>query len=54
MGRAANDRLSLVTADLLTRLGMNLELVSTDWGTLVQRGGGAGDPPRHAAEAAGG
>ena len=29
--------LSLVTADLLTRLGMNLELVSTDWGTLVQR-----------------
>jgi peptide/nickel transport system substrate-binding protein len=29
--------LSLVTADLLQRLGMNLELVSTDWGTLVQR-----------------
>ena len=29
--------LSLVTADLLTRLGMNLELVSTDWGSLVQR-----------------
>ncbi|MFZ4406854.1 MAG: ABC transporter substrate-binding protein [Paracraurococcus sp.] len=29
--------LSLVTADLLTRMGMNLELVSTDWGTLVQR-----------------
>ena len=29
--------LSLVTADLLRRLGMNLELVSTDWGTLVQR-----------------
>ena len=28
---------SLVTADLLQRLGMNLELVSTDWGTLVQR-----------------
>jgi peptide/nickel transport system substrate-binding protein len=28
---------SLVTADLLRRLGMNLELVSTDWGTLVQR-----------------
>ena len=29
--------LSLVTADLMRRLGMNLELVSTDWGTLVQR-----------------
>jgi peptide/nickel transport system substrate-binding protein len=29
--------LSLVTADLLRRLGMNLELVSTDWGSLVQR-----------------
>ncbi|MBC7431172.1 MAG: ABC transporter substrate-binding protein [Rubritepida sp.] len=29
--------LSLVTADLLTRLGMNLELVSADWGTLVNR-----------------
>jgi peptide/nickel transport system substrate-binding protein len=29
--------LSMVTADLLRRLGMNLEVVSTDWGTLVQR-----------------
>lgn len=29
--------LSLVTADLIRRLGMNLELVSADWGTLVQR-----------------
>lgn len=29
--------LSLVTADLLRRIGMNLELVSADWGTLVQR-----------------
>ncbi|GGG20894.1 ABC transporter substrate-binding protein [Caldovatus sediminis] len=29
--------LSLVTADLLRRLGMNLELVAADWGTLVQR-----------------
>ncbi|MGG5811194.1 ABC transporter substrate-binding protein [Falsiroseomonas sp. CW058] len=29
--------LSLVTADLLRRLGMNLEVVATDWGTLVQR-----------------
>jgi peptide/nickel transport system substrate-binding protein len=29
--------LSLVTADILTRLGMNLEVISTDWGTLVQR-----------------
>ncbi|WP_419896810.1 ABC transporter substrate-binding protein [Roseomonas sp. USHLN139] len=29
--------LSLVTADLLQRIGMNVELVSTDWGTLVQR-----------------
>jgi peptide/nickel transport system substrate-binding protein len=29
--------LSLVTADILTRMGMNLELISTDWGTLVQR-----------------
>jgi peptide/nickel transport system substrate-binding protein len=29
--------LSLVTADTLRRLGMNLELISTDWGSLVQR-----------------
>ncbi len=29
--------LSLVTADLLRRIGMNVELVATDWGTLVQR-----------------
>jgi peptide/nickel transport system substrate-binding protein len=29
--------LSLVSADLFRRLGMNLELVATDWGTLVQR-----------------
>lgn len=29
--------LSMVTADLMRRLGMNLEVVSTDWGTLVQR-----------------
>lgn len=29
--------LSLVTADLLQRIGMNVELISTDWGTLVQR-----------------
>ncbi len=27
----------LVTADLLTRLGMNVELVQTDWGSVVQR-----------------
>ncbi|MBB5689801.1 ABC transporter substrate-binding protein [Roseomonas alkaliterrae] len=29
--------LSLVTADIIRRLGMNLELISADWGTLVQR-----------------
>ena len=29
--------LSLVTADLIRRLGMNLELIAADWGTLVQR-----------------
>ncbi|MEI6161008.1 MAG: ABC transporter substrate-binding protein [Roseococcus sp.] len=29
--------LSLMTADVLTRMGMNLEVISTDWGTLVQR-----------------
>ncbi|WP_431285357.1 ABC transporter substrate-binding protein [Humitalea sp. 24SJ18S-53] len=29
--------LSLVTADLLTRMGMNVELISADWGTLIQR-----------------
>ena len=29
--------LSMVTADLLKRLGMNLELVAADWGTLIQR-----------------
>ncbi|MGI4952338.1 MAG: ABC transporter substrate-binding protein [Janthinobacterium lividum] len=29
--------LSLVTADLLTKMGFNLDLVSTDWGTVTQR-----------------
>ncbi|MDB5412891.1 MAG: Peptide/nickel transport system substrate-binding protein [Rubritepida sp.] len=29
--------LSLVTADILQRLGMNLEVISADWGTLIQR-----------------
>ncbi|MGG5822272.1 ABC transporter substrate-binding protein [Falsiroseomonas sp. HW251] len=29
--------LSLVSADLMRRLGMNLEVQSTDWGTMVQR-----------------
>lgn len=29
--------LSMVTADTLRRLGMNLELISADWGTLIQR-----------------
>ena len=29
--------LSLITADLLQRIGMNVELVSVDWGTLGQR-----------------
>jgi peptide/nickel transport system substrate-binding protein len=29
--------LGLVTADLLKRLGMNVELAETDWGTVVQR-----------------
>jgi peptide/nickel transport system substrate-binding protein len=29
--------LGLVTTDLLRRIGMNVELVATDWGTLVQR-----------------
>jgi peptide/nickel transport system substrate-binding protein len=29
--------LGLVTADLMRRIGMNVEVVSTDWGTLVQR-----------------
>lgn len=27
----------LITADLLTRMGMNVELQDTDWGTVVQR-----------------
>jgi peptide/nickel transport system substrate-binding protein len=44
--------LSLVTADVLRRLGMNLEIVSTDWGTLVpapreQGAGGARRLERH-------
>ena len=38
--------LSLVTADLLRRLGMNLVLVSTDWGTLVQRRASREPPER--------
>lgn len=29
--------LSLVTADVIRRLGMNLEFVSADWGTVIQR-----------------
>ena len=29
--------LSMMTADVLRRLGMNLELIAADWGTLVQR-----------------
>ena len=29
--------LGLVTADLMTRMGMNVEVISTDWGTLIQR-----------------
>jgi peptide/nickel transport system substrate-binding protein len=29
--------LGLVTADLMRRIGMNVEVVATDWGTLVQR-----------------
>ena len=29
--------LSMVTADVIRRLGMNLELIAADWGTLVQR-----------------
>ena len=29
--------LSLMTADIIRRLGMNLELIAADWGTLVQR-----------------
>jgi len=29
--------LSLVTADIMQRMGMNVDLISTDWGSLVQR-----------------
>lgn len=29
--------LSLVTADIIRRLGMNLEFISADWGTVIQR-----------------
>jgi peptide/nickel transport system substrate-binding protein len=29
--------LSLVTADILQRIGMNVEVISADWGTLIQR-----------------
>ena len=29
--------LSLVTADLMKRMGFNLDVVSTDWGTVIQR-----------------
>ena len=29
--------LSMMTADIMRRLGMNLELIAADWGTLVQR-----------------
>lgn len=29
--------LSMMTADIIRRLGMNLELIAADWGTLVQR-----------------
>jgi peptide/nickel transport system substrate-binding protein len=33
----AINAVSLVTADLLRRLGMNLDYVATDWGTMLQR-----------------
>ncbi len=33
----ATHAMALVMADALTRCGMNVDLVSTDWGTLVQR-----------------
>ncbi len=33
----ANHAQSLVTQDLLKRLGMNVELVATDWGTVLAR-----------------
>jgi peptide/nickel transport system substrate-binding protein len=29
--------LSLVTADIMQRMGMNVDLIATDWGSLVQR-----------------
>jgi len=29
--------LSIMTADIIRRLGMNLELIAADWGTVVQR-----------------
>jgi peptide/nickel transport system substrate-binding protein len=29
--------LSLVTADVMTKMGFNLDVVSTDWGTVIQR-----------------
>jgi peptide/nickel transport system substrate-binding protein len=35
-----------VTADLLRRLGMNVELVDTDWGTVVQRRASKEPPER--------
>jgi peptide/nickel transport system substrate-binding protein len=38
--------LSLVTADLLQRLGMNVDLVATDWGSLVQRRASREPPER--------
>lgn len=34
---ASINAVSEVTADLLRRLGMNLDYVSTDWGTMLQR-----------------
>ncbi|MCW8086055.1 ABC transporter substrate-binding protein [Sabulicella glaciei] len=38
--------LGLVTHDLLRRIGMNVELVATDWGTLVQRRNSREPPER--------
>ena len=35
---------SLVTQELLTKLGMNVELVSTDWGSFIGRRGNRGLP----------
>lgn len=46
MDNPANSQMSQVTADLLRRLGMNVELAATDWSALLARRANRNPPER--------